>query len=182
MQGRNRDDSKLSKDPRSIRARIRRKKQKFDDDVDRLLEVQGYKPVSEWDLEELARGKPKDAQGRFKTAKPKWITPKIQEEVKKRFREETLNGLAEYTGLALKVLGELLESEEVDNNGRPIVTAKDRIDIAKFVVEHTIGKAPAKVEIGTEAPWRNVLAESMGLPDAETEYHPVIEGDWEDDE
>jgi hypothetical protein len=182
MQGRNRDDSKLSKDPRSIRARIRRKTSKLDTDIDMLLETQGYKPVSEWSLDELARGKPKDpVTGRYKTGMPAWITPRIQTEVKKRFREETLKGLARYTTAALKVLGELLVSEETDHTGKPIVSSKDRIEIAKFIVEHTIGKPPAKIEIGEdETKWRSVLADSMVLPSGESDYHPVIDGEFEE--
>jgi len=181
MQGRNRDDSQLSRDPRSIRARIRRKTSKLDTDIDMLLETQGYKPVAEWSLDELARGKPKDpVTGRYKTGMPAWITPRIQQEVKKRFREETLKGLAKYTTAALKVLGELLVSEETDHTGKPIVSAKDRIDIAKFIVEHTIGKPPAKIEIGEdESKWRAVLADSVALPGGD-DYHPVIEGQFEE--
>ncbi len=181
MQGRNRDDSKLSTNPATIRARIRRRTAKFDADVDMLLNTQGYKPVSEWTMEELARGKPRDPEtGRWKTGIPTWITPRIQAEVKKRFREETLHGLTRYTTAALKVLGDLLLSEETDHTGKPLVSAKDRIDIAKFIVEHTIGKAPAKIEVSDDgSKWREVLAESVALPSG-NDYHPVIDGDFEE--
>jgi hypothetical protein len=182
MQGRNRDDSKLSQDPRTIRARIRRRTAKFNDDVDQLMKAQGYKPVSEWSLEELSRGKPKNPEtGRWSSGRPTWITPRIQEEVRKRFREETLTGLTRHTTKALKILGELLDSEETDHTGKPIVSAKDKIDVAKFIIEHTIGKPPTKIEIGAdESKWRSVLAESVALPGGDTDYHPVIEGEYEE--
>lgn len=181
MQGRNRDDSKLSQDPRTIRARIRRRTAKFNDDVDQLMKAQGYKPVSEWSLEELSRGKPKNPEtGRWSTGRPNWITPRIQEEVRKRFREETLMGLTKHTTKALRILGELLVSEETDHTGKPIVSAKDRMQIAMFIVEHTIGKPQSKIEIGPdESKWRSVLAESVSLPSG-TDYHPVIDGDFEE--
>lgn len=184
MQGRNRDDSKLSQNPRTIRARIRRRNAKFNDDIDQLLKVQGYKPVSEWSLEELSRGKPKNPEtGRWSTATPSWITPRVAEEVKKRFREETLHGLTKHTTKALKMLGELLDNEDVDHNGKPIVSARDKIDVAKFIVEHTIGKPPTKIEVGAdESKWRSVLAESVALPSGDNDYHPVIDGEFEEAE
>jgi hypothetical protein len=181
VQGRNADDSKLSQNPQTIRARIRRRTAKFDDDVDQLLRVQGYKPVSEWTLDELARGKPKGPDGKWKSRTPAWITPRIQQEVKKRFREETLTGLTKYTTAALRVLGEMLVTDETDHTGKPIVSPKDRIDIAKFIIEHTIGKPPTKIEVGAdESKWRSVLAESVALPSGETDYHPTIDGEFEE--
>ncbi len=183
MQGRNRDTSKLSKDPRTIRARIRRKTAAYQADIDLLLEQQGYKPVSEWTLDELARGKPRDPiTGRWKTGMPTWITPRIQEEVRKRFREETFKGLSKYTMKALKVLGEMLDSEEVDHLGKPIVSARDKMDAAKFILEHIIGKPNNKIEVAPDsAKWREVLAESVGLPDGSDDYNPgVIEGEFEE--
>ncbi|RZT77965.1 methyltransferase family protein [Micromonospora violae] len=43
-----------------------------------MLEEIGYKPVSEWDNEELARGKPRNSQGSFSCPSPSWLTQAIQ--------------------------------------------------------------------------------------------------------
>ena len=183
MNGRKPDD-RLSTKPQAIRARARAKKAKFQTDVELYYQHTGYKPVDQWDLEELARGKPRGPDGRWKTgATPRWLTPEIQQQVRDRFRERAFDGLAEYLPQAIKVLGELMVSEETDLQGKPLVSARDRLDIAKFIVEHVIGKAKQKLDITGTPAYRRFLADAMTLPDGSNDYAgQIVDGEVVDDD
>lgn len=178
------DPSTFSRNPAAIRRRLRNANKPFERDLEMLNQVQGYKPVAEWDLEELSKGRPKDATGRFRPGSaPKWLTSKIMAEIKTRLREEASFALSSQLGAALDCVKKIIESEDVDDEGRPIVDAKTKLDAAKFVIEHTVGKAKALVEVDTTESYREFLAGALVLPQG-GQAHPVIEGTamFEDEE
>ncbi len=70
-----------------------------------LVEI-GYKPVSEWDLEELGRGRPRNRNGSFAGGSaPKWLTPAIEAERRRRLKEAAHDALMAHTDAAMRVLG-----------------------------------------------------------------------------
>jgi hypothetical protein len=56
--------------PAAARARLRRRKVTDTDGIKADIEVVYGKPIEEWDLEELTRGRPRNPDGTFAGAKP----------------------------------------------------------------------------------------------------------------
>lgn len=167
------DVEKLSKKPAAIRQRLRRNKNIIMEDLEMYQEVTGngtYKPVEEWDFEELQKGKPRNADGGFKGRKPKWISPLIQEEISRRLREGVMDKIHEHAGAAVAVLVELLQDEE---NGRL------RYDAAKLLLEYIAGKPEARVAIRGNVTLEHLLADVVVLDDG-SPAHPVIDGQFEE--
>jgi hypothetical protein len=174
------DPELLSRNPKAVRARLRRANADMNRDVEALLP----KPLDEWDLEELAHGRPRDKNGTFLGAKGKWITPKVQEEIKKRLITKTFGDLSLEASAAIKTVHKLMTSDEVDYDGKPIVTPSVRLDAAKFVIEQIIGKATKKIDIEEGSTLHTILASALVNPDGRP-AHPVIEGqivEYEDDD
>lgn len=177
-----RPEAQLSKRPAQIRNRIRRAHKKQDRDIELLSEVTAFKPVEEWDNEELSRGRCRNASGNFTGRVPLWITPKVREEARKRLEGETLGKLAMELPHAIKVVKQLMVDEEVDHLGRPVVSAKTKLDAAKWLIETFIGKATQQVKIGADPDTlRSMLAGALVLDDG-TMAHPVIDGEVTEDE
>lgn len=110
------------------------------------------KPVAEWDFEELARGRPKNDRGTFEGAAPKWVSRQITEEAMERFKvmiREEMNGM---TIVGLSTLMRVLEDDRTDHKGKPFVSANVRVDIAKFLLEHVVGKPvqPTQSEVSVK--------------------------------
>lgn len=169
---------KLSMDPAQVRVRLRRRSVDAERDVAMLY----GKPVEEWDLEELARGRPRNKAGKFSGPRPPWLTPLVLAESRRRLHEETYGQLAGYAQIALKVMKNLMESTEVDANGRPLVDAKTKLAAASFVLEHIIGKPKAVVEINDPSEFqRKALAAAIVLDDGKPQGHlTILEGEFEE--
>lgn len=174
------DDSKLSTNPRQIRNRLRRNGGKAERDLELLQQHGGLKPLDEWDMEELARGKPRNRDGKFRGPAPIWLTPAIILEAKRRFIRQSYGELAAHATKAIKVVYDIMMNEDVDD--------RIRLDAAKFIIEHVIGKAPATVEIDVKESSREFLADILMTEDEQGNLVPadphVIEGTWteEDDD
>lgn len=169
----------LSEDPVQIRVRLRRRGTDMDRDTMMLYK----KPIEEWDLEELARGKPRNKNGNFAGRAPKWISPMIIQEAKRRLHDNVFGDLAGYAPLALKVLKTLMTSDEVDVNGRPIVDAKTKLAAAQFTLEHILGKPKALIELNDPADTqRRALAAAIMLDDGRPQGHltNILEGEFEE--
>lgn len=169
---RKKDRSLLSQDPHAIRQRIRHKNNDMTEDIDLLYK----KPVSEWDLEELARGRPRAKNGTFQGGKPRWVSPKIAEEAKRRLKEETMGQLSEHVGFALRVVKDLMTNTDLGEDGYPIVDNRLKLDAAKFVVEHVIGKPRQRVDVEAGDTLQEMLANVLVNPDG-SPAHPIIEGE-----
>lgn len=179
------DESKLSRDPKQIRIRLRRAAKgnaKRDGRMERDIEMLYQKPIEEWDLQELAHGRPRNAAGDFRGRTPTWVTPTIQKEAKKRLLDETLGDLAGHIGKAVKCIGDLIESDVLDENGKPIVDARTKLAASTFVIEHFTGKPKAFVEIDASDDTRAALAAAIVLEDGKDQSHLVLEGEsyWDD--
>lgn len=169
------DTRRLSRKPASIRQRIRRNGGRTSEDIALLFEVQqGHaKPVSEWTLEELQRGRPRHPEHGWMGSRPKWITPIIQAEVRRRLRDETIGQLVGHTGQAIKVLAEFLKNDE-----EPHLKFK----AACLIIEYAAGAPDKQVHITGNVQLQSMLAGALVLDDG-SPAHPVIDGtaQWADD-
>lgn len=165
----------LSTKPTAIRARLRRKN--ADRDIEML--ANSRKPLDEWDIEELARGRPRDSNGKFTGHPPKWITPAILKEAQRRFQGEAIRKMSGFVGSSIKVIASIMMDPDQD--------AKLRMEAAKFIIEHVIGKATTRVEIEAGENARMMLAAALVMPDGQGGYQPaggIIEGEseWADED
>lgn len=149
---------------KQLRSRARRKKQGFDTPEYKRL----YKPVEEWDAEELARGRPRNRDGGFRGRSPHWITRELHEEAMTRFRQVIRDGMNSRTNSALEVIQMILDDNERDENNKPIISASTKLDAAKFLVEHVLGKPKQHIETDISVRLQGLLATSVvngtGLP------------------
>lgn len=182
--GRPKDSSKLSRNPAQIRNRLRRKQKTNSEDFQMYTELVWKKPIEEWDNEELARGRPRDKNGKFVGKSPSWATPAIAAEAKRRLMTHTFGKLAGHIDQAVVVIGNLLVSEEVDDKGRPIVDAKTKLAAATFIIEHTLGKPKALIELTENETTKTAIAAAIVLEDGAPQdaQHRIIDGELADDE
>lgn len=185
--GRPKDESKLSTRPDQIRRRLRRAKSSHnavDGRVGRDIEMLYQKPIDEWDIEELARGRPRAKDGSFRGVTPTWVTAAVAQEARKRLHSEAFSKMVAHADTAIRIVADLMISEEVDDKGKPIVDARTKLDAAKFVIEHILGKPKAVVEVEASDFTKQAIAAAIVLDDGQPEDHFVLEGDFEvnDDE
>jgi hypothetical protein len=180
--GRPKDESNLSQRPGQIRVRLRRAKKshaKVDGRVDRDIEMLYKKAIEDWDVEELARGRPRSKDGSFRGVKPSWVTAAVQTEARKRLLDETFGKMAGHIDQAIKTVAELMVSEEVDDKGKPIVDARTKLTAATFILEHFIGKPTAVVAVEANDFTKQAIAAAIVLDDGRPEDHFILEGDYE---
>jgi len=125
-----------------------------------------YRSVDEWDMEELAQGRPRNAIGTFAGSKPSYVTRAVHEAAMARFQEMVKSGMNVHTIRALSTLEELLESREVDDKGKPIVPPSTRAEIAKFLLEHIVGKPKQHIETDISVKLQGILGHVMVSPDS----------------
>lgn len=173
--------------PKQIRARARRAGKIHAAEMDKL-----YKPIEEWDEEELARGRPRAKDGTFKGRAPQWITREMHEAAMTRFKGIVEGKMRGETVTALTLIHKILTDEEVDDKGRPLVAAGTKLDAAKFLIEHAVGKPTQRVEtdisvrlqgllaMATVGPGHN-MADSLSLPPGLAEEDDdILEGEVEE--
>lgn len=164
------DTRRLSHTPSAIKARIRRNGGRAAEDIALFHEVTygDVRPVSEWTIEELQKGRPRHPTGGWKGPRPKWITPIIQAEVRRRLREETIQNLVGHTGAAIKVLAEFLKNDEEPHL---------RFRAAALIIEYAAGAPDKNVHITGNVQLQSMLASALVLDDG-SPAHPTIEGEW----
>lgn len=142
------------------RARARRAAARGIGDVEQL-----YKPIEEWDQEELARGRPRDKSGGFRGAPPAFITRELHEEAMSRFRQFVRDGMQGATIIGVETIEKILKDDERDDNGKPIVTAATKLEAAKYLVDHLLGKPKQRVETDISVKLQALMATVMVTPD-----------------
>lgn len=180
--GRPKDETKLSDNPAQVRNRLRRamKGTYPDGRVKRDIEILYRKPLEKWDLEELAHGRVRGADGTFVGRAPSWITPVMQAEAKRRLLTATFGKMAKHIDTAVQVVANLMTSEEIDDKGRPIVDARTKLAAAAFVLEHFLGKPTVFVEAEINDMTKSAIASAIVLDDGEPEDHFILEGSFEE--
>lgn len=154
--------------PKQIRARARRraaKARKNNKPVMSELEFEAlYKPIEDWDLEELARGRPRDVDGGFRGRKPGWITREVHERAMEQFQLAIKTEMSTHSITALDTLRYILESEETDDRGKPIVPAAAKLQASTFLLEHVVGKPKQQIQQDISVKLQGILGSVMVNP------------------
>lgn len=154
--------------PKQIRARARRRAVNNRKKTKELLSTEEfnalYKPIDEWDLEELAHGRPRNSKGNFAGPKPKWITRQVHERAMEQFQLAIKTQMNSLTPDALTTLQWVMNSDETDERGKPIVPASAKNQAAMFFVEHLIGKPTQRVEQDISVKLQGILGVAMVNP------------------
>ena len=153
--------------PKQIRARARRRANRGYSLSTQEMDILYHKPIEEWDLEELARGRTRAPDGTFKGPQPKWINRQVHEMSMDRFKAAIKSDMNATTIDAMTAIRGILNNEEVDEKGKPVVPASTKIDAAKFLLEHVVGKPKQVLEADVSVQLQSILAVVMANP-AET--------------
>ena len=159
----NGDGRPLSK--KQARARIRRRiaRGKALDELEPELRMM-MKPVEEWDLQELAKGRPRASDGTFRGITPKWITKEVHEEAMERFKKIVKTEMNGLSVKGLTTIGMILENEDEDERGRPVVPPSTKLDASKFLLEHIVGKPTQPIRQDISVRLQAILGHVMVNP------------------
>jgi hypothetical protein len=185
---RKRKQGEKSLSPKQIRARARRNGG-LDNVTMKEREALAGKPMEEWDLEELARGRPRDKNGNFSGRPPTWITREMHEKSIELFKDMVRTDMRSHTKLAMDTLKDILEDNDIDEKGKPTTPASVKVDVAKFLIEHLVGKPTQPVQADINVKLQGILGAVLVQPDQLTggympsSSHREVEGSIvEDDE
>lgn len=172
-----------SKERKQIRQRARRKLNKLAPDEQEAL---WGKDISQWDMEELARGRPRASDGTWKGKPPGFINRQMHEEILKRFESivrEEMNG---HTIHALEIIQTILTDDERDEKGKRVTPRGTQLEAAKFLIEHVIGKPKQRTETDISVKLQGILGHAMVMPTEDGEGFQLTQGfieaeSWEDE-
>ena len=156
-------DGKLLTD-KQIRARARRKLSRNEIVSDQEMEYLYRKPIDEWDLDELAQGRPKNAKGHFRGPAPKWVSSVVHEEAMTKYTLAVKSSMRATTVDALDILRQIINDDNVDDKGKPFVNASTKLDAAKFLIEHVVGKPTQRIESDVSIKLQGILGQVMVNP------------------
>lgn len=158
---------------KQVRARARRKLQKGKKLDDETFNAWAGKPIDEWDLEELSRGRTRDAAGGFRGKPPQYMPRAVHERIAERFKMLVRDQMNQSSVQALGVISRLLASEEVDEKGKPLVAASVKLDAAKWLVEHVVGKPVQPTQTDVSVKLQGILGAVMVNPTYD-DSHPDV--------
>ena len=171
---RDEDGEGLIMTSKRIRARARRHMRNgtklMKEDADAI-----WKPIEEWDMEELARGRPRAADGSFRGKKPAYVSRELHETAMDNFKQMVRSEMNGNTVDALLVLNEVLSNNDHDAKGRPVVGWATKVDAAKWMVEHVLGKAVQPTTSDISAKLQLILGAAMVNP-SDSEMPAELEG------
>lgn len=149
--------------PKQVRARARRRARRAELMTDAEFNAT-FKPIEEWDLDELAHGRPRGPKGTFRGPAPKWITRDVHERAMERFKAAIRTRMNGETPTAIDAIQWILGNDEVDDKGKPVVPASTKLDAAKFLLEHVVGKPTQRVESDVSVKLQAILGVVMANP------------------
>lgn len=135
-----------------------------------------YKPLDQWDDEEIARGRPRGPDGTFRGARPAWLTPTLQVERQRRLRQLMMDEVGTLAGDALRILGSLLDDARTDDAGKPVVSAAVKVDISKYLLDQFIGKPRTPLDVNDGDKVFELMSAILVNPDGEP-AHQIIDGE-----
>lgn len=156
---------------KQVRSRARRKLQKGKRLDDETFEAWSGKPIDEWDLEELARGRTRDSGGGFRGKPPAYMPRAVHERIAERFKALVRDQMNQNATVALGVVGNLITNDLTDDKGKPIVPANVKLDAAKWLIEHVIGKPKQEVQQDISVKLQGILGAVMVQPTLD-DTHP----------
>lgn len=151
----------LSLKPRNVKSRAKRLQKRIENGTHDMM----MRPVEEWDLEELARGRPRNAIGTFAGSPPPMVTREVHEAAMSRFTEMVKSDMSVQALSALKVLNLIITSDETDNRGRPLIPATTKLSAATFLLEHIVGKPLQRQQTDISVKLQGILGTVMINPD-----------------
>lgn len=175
-------DELTEPEKKAIRSRARKNSKKATEAFHML-----YKPVEEWDMDELAKGRPRNQDGSFTGPKPKWISAQVHDEAMKRFEDMLRGHMREISPAAIQVINDLISNTEVvtDDEGqviRHLVPQSTKLQAATFLLEHLLGKPTARVEGNIALQVQSILAGSLVNPDEDEDIEvDALESGDDDD-
>jgi hypothetical protein len=158
---------------RQVRSRARRQLFRGGKVSDEDFEVWAGKPIDEWDLEELARGRTRDAKGGFRGKPPSFMPRAVMERIQSRYKMLLKGQLDQQATTAIGVIEHLLRNQEVDDKGKPLVPAATKLDAAKWLVEHVVGKPVQPTTTDVSVKLQGILGAVMVNPVMDDD-HPDI--------
>lgn len=145
------------------RRRARRKIKKGQRITDEAFDLIS-KPVEEWDDEELARGRPRNAAGDFRGMPPKYLPREIHERALERFKTVVKQRMNYQTLDALRTVEFIMTSDETDDKGKPVVSANVKLQAAQFLIEHLMGKPTQPINNDISVKLQGILGTVMVNP------------------
>lgn len=153
--------------PKQIRARARRASKKARHPGLSEIEFEAlYKPIEDWDLEELGRGRPRNADGNFKGRKPTWITREVHERAMDAFKLAVKTEMGSLTPTAIDTIRYILEDDRTDDRGKPITPSAAKLQASTFLIEHAVGKPQQTVQQDISVKLQGILGAVMVNPNA----------------
>jgi hypothetical protein len=123
-----------------------------------------YKPLDDWDLEELARGRPRALDGSFRGRSPEWITRETHEEAMKRFKDVVRREMNSQGVTALETVQWIITNQDTDERGKPLVPAATKLQASQMLLEHIVGKPTQRVEQDISVKLQGILGAVMANP------------------
>ncbi len=158
---------------KQVRTRARRRLQKGKKLDDETFEAWAGKPIDDWDLEELSKGRPRNARGDFRGAPPQYMPRAVHERIAERFKMLVRDQMNVSSVQALGVIANLLSNEDIDEKGKPIVAASVKLDASKWLVEHVIGKPVQPTQTDVSVKLQGILGAVMVNPVLD-DNHPDV--------
>lgn len=149
---------------KQVRARARRKLQKGQRLDEETFEAWAGKPIEEWDLEELARGRTRDVGGGFRGKPPTYMPRAVHERIAERFKMVVRDQMNQNATMALGVVKNLIGNDDVDDKGKPLVPASVKLDASKWLIEHVIGKPVQPTQADVSVKLQGILGAVMVQP------------------
>lgn len=130
---------------KQIRARARRKYNRLVRQTENIVADEEFewlhKPIEEWSLKELALGRPLPSDGSMpRGPKPKWVNMEVHEKAMELFVKAIKTSMNSNTIDAMSAINLILNDNNLDNRGKPLVSPSTKLDAAKFLIEHVVGK------------------------------------------
>jgi hypothetical protein len=155
---------------KQVRARARRKLEKGKKLDDETFEAWAGKPIEEWDLEELARGRTRDSGGGFRGKPPAYMPRAVHERIAERFKALVRDQMNQNATVALGVVGNLITNDMTDDKGKPIVPSNVKLDAAKWLIEHVIGKPVQPTQQDISVKLQGILGAVMVQPTLDNDH------------
>lgn len=150
--------------PKQIRARARRKMARKEVMSEQEMEYLYQKPIEDWDMEELARGRPRNSKGTFTGPRPKWINAQVHEQAMEKYTAAVKTDMRATTVDALGAIRWIIQNEEVDEKGKPIVPPSTKLEASKFLLEHIVGKPTQRIESDVSVKLQGILGQVLVNP------------------
>lgn len=151
--------------PKQIRARQRRAVKRKRQPLMSEQEFEAlYKPIEEWDLEELAKGRPRNRDGNFQGRKPTWITREVHERSMDLFKTTIKMEMGSLTPTAIETIRYILEDDRMDERGKPLTPAAAKLQASTFLLEHAVGKPKQEVTQDISVKLQGILGAVMVNP------------------